>query len=192
MSMFYRSLTGHTAGKFQKRKKKYKEGKPCAVCGRLLKPEYMMVAHLTPARELTDEEALFDETNWEVRCLDCEHKFNRREQMQKNAEVVASQERIERECRAEELREQRRLAIQHRKMRKQLKRSKDVLAHTRLGQFVLRSKKREERQAELATKDKDQILAEMPIGDAIRLTNFVNRLEDDAPHSEPDQQQCNH
>lgn len=77
MSIFYQTLKGGIAKDFKLRKRAFKAGKPCAICGARKKHDKMMVAHKVPVSELTDEEALFDETNWEVRCIQCEQKLNR-------------------------------------------------------------------------------------------------------------------
>jgi len=37
----------------------------------------MMVAHIKPVTELSDYDALFDTTNWEVRCVYCERELNK-------------------------------------------------------------------------------------------------------------------
>lgn len=66
-------------GEFKLRKKAFKSGKPCAICGARKKPSKMMVAHKKPVRECTDYEALYDTSNWEVRCIDCEMKLNKEE-----------------------------------------------------------------------------------------------------------------
>lgn len=39
----------------------------------------MMVAHKVPVRDLSDWDALYDQTNWEVRCIYCERKLNQKE-----------------------------------------------------------------------------------------------------------------
>lgn len=44
----------------------------------------MMVAHIIPVRELSDYDALYDTSNWEVRCIYCEQKLNREETVKKN------------------------------------------------------------------------------------------------------------
>ncbi len=87
MSLFYKSLTYKESVEFQKRKRKFKAGKPCAICGKTLELENMMVAHLIPACELTDKKALFNEANWEVRCIQCEQKLHHEEQLRQNAKV---------------------------------------------------------------------------------------------------------
>lgn len=50
----------------------------------MLKPAEMMVAHKVPVRDITDYEALFDTTNWEVRCIPCERRLNREEDLLNN------------------------------------------------------------------------------------------------------------
>ena len=72
MSLFYESLSKKTAMAFKARKKAFKKNKPCAICGRKLPSEYMMVAHIKPVRDIDDFDALYDESNWEVRCIYCE------------------------------------------------------------------------------------------------------------------------
>ena len=57
---------------FKARKKAFKKNKPCAICRRKLPSEYMMVAHIKPVRDIDDFDALYDESNWEVRCIYCE------------------------------------------------------------------------------------------------------------------------
>lgn len=84
MSLFYETLTREEGIHFQNRKQKFKAGKPCAVCGRTLAMEKMMVAHLIPVRELTNKAALFDESNWEVRCIECERRLHHEEQIINN------------------------------------------------------------------------------------------------------------
>lgn len=77
MSLFYESLDRETAFAFKARKKKFKKGKPCAICGRIYNMDEMMVAHTKPVSELSDYDALYDTNNWEVRCIYCERKQNR-------------------------------------------------------------------------------------------------------------------
>lgn len=79
LSNFYESLDYSTSRAFKLRKKRFKWGKPCAVCGKKYPLDEMMVAHKIPARELTDWEALYDESNWEVRCINCERRLNQQE-----------------------------------------------------------------------------------------------------------------
>lgn len=84
MSIFYQTLDYRTNMEFKARKKAFKKGKPCAICGKILKPAEMMVAHKVPVRDITDYEALFDTTNWEVRCIPCERRLNREEDLLNN------------------------------------------------------------------------------------------------------------
>lgn len=77
MSLFYESLPYKEARAFKARKKAFKKNKPCAICGRKLPSDEMMVAHIRPVSELSDFEALFDTSNWEVRCVYCEHEYNK-------------------------------------------------------------------------------------------------------------------
>ena len=77
MSIFYESLTRSQAFAFKARKKAFKKNKPCAICGKIYPSDEMMVAHLKPVSELSDYDALFDTTNWEVRCVYCEHQYNK-------------------------------------------------------------------------------------------------------------------
>lgn len=76
MSIFYQTLDYRTNMEFKARKKAFKKGKPCAICGKMLKPAEMMVAHLVPVDKLTDEQALYDTNNWSCRCIYCERKQN--------------------------------------------------------------------------------------------------------------------
>lgn len=84
MSLFYKSLSAYEAFKFKKRKQAFKKGKPCAVCGKTYPKGQMMVAHIIPVRQLTDYDALYDTSNWEVRCIYCERRLNREETLKKN------------------------------------------------------------------------------------------------------------
>lgn len=84
MSIFYRSLPKEVALDFKKRKKQFKKGKPCAICGKIFPPDRMMVAHKTPVTDLSDHDALYDTTNWEVRCVPCEQAENRRKDREKS------------------------------------------------------------------------------------------------------------
>lgn len=77
MSVFYQTLDRNIQKDFKMRKKAFKSGKSCAICGQRKKPSEMMVAHIKPVRKLSDYDALFDTSNWEVRCIDCERKLNR-------------------------------------------------------------------------------------------------------------------
>ena len=77
MSVFYQSLPYPVARAFKKRKQQFKKGKPCAVCGKIYPSDEMMVAHKTPVSKLPDWDALYDEKNWEVRCIYCEQRLNR-------------------------------------------------------------------------------------------------------------------
>lgn len=81
MSKFYQTLNKKTQLAFKKRKKAFKQGKPCSLCGRIFPSEEMMVAHKIPASQLSDVEALYDTSNWEVRCIWCERKRNRQEDL---------------------------------------------------------------------------------------------------------------
>ena len=80
MSLFYQSLDKRTAMAFKARKKAFKKNKPCAICGQKYRSEYMMVAHIKPVRDLDDFDALYDESNWEVRCIGCERELSQKEQ----------------------------------------------------------------------------------------------------------------
>ena len=82
MSLFYETLTKKENLAFKARKKAFKKGKPCSICGRIYKPEYMMVAHIKPVSEIDDWTALYDQTNWEVRCIGCEQELNRQAQLE--------------------------------------------------------------------------------------------------------------
>lgn len=77
MSLFYESLPKKVARAFKARKKAFKKNKPCAICGRRLPSDEMMVAHIKPVSELSDYDALYDTSNWEVRCLYCERRLNK-------------------------------------------------------------------------------------------------------------------
>lgn len=85
MSLFYESLPKKTAFAFKARKKAFKKNKSCAICGRKYPSDEMMVAHIRPVSELSDFDALYDMSNWEVRCVYCERKMN----MEKNNAVGA-------------------------------------------------------------------------------------------------------
>ena len=76
MSLFYEGLSYKTNAAFKRRKKAFKKGKPCAICGRIYPSEEMMVAHIKPVSGLTDHQALYDTRNWQVRCIECERKMN--------------------------------------------------------------------------------------------------------------------
>lgn len=91
MSLFYQSLSYWENISFKRRKRAFKRGKPCAICGKNYPPNEMMVAHIIPVRELSDYDALYDTSNWEVRCIYCEQKLNREETLRKNRakEVIA-------------------------------------------------------------------------------------------------------
>lgn len=78
MSVFYESLNKKTALAFKKRKRAFKKGKCCSICGKKYPMDEMMVAHIIPVTELTDLEALYDTSNWSVRCLTCEREYNKR------------------------------------------------------------------------------------------------------------------
>lgn len=78
MSLFYETLTKKENLAFKARKKAFKKNKPCAICGKKYKQEQMMVAHLKPVSEIDDLAALYDMTNWQVRCIYCEREMNRR------------------------------------------------------------------------------------------------------------------
>lgn len=82
MSLFYDTLDKDTNFDFKRRKKAFKKGKPCAICGKRLVSELMMVAHKVPVSELSDYDALYDTTNWEVRCIGCERELNRQAQLE--------------------------------------------------------------------------------------------------------------
>jgi len=41
-----------------------------------------MVAHIKPVSEIDDWTALYDQTNWEVRCIGCEQELNRQAQLE--------------------------------------------------------------------------------------------------------------
>ncbi len=84
MSLFYQSLSKKTQLSFKKRKKAFKRGKPCAICGRKYPSEEMMVAHKKPVSQLSDREALYDQSNWEVRCIWCERRLNQEHDLQSN------------------------------------------------------------------------------------------------------------
>lgn len=84
MSLFYQSLSYWENVSFKRRKRAFKRGKPCAICGKKYSNNEMMVAHIIPVRELSDYDALYDTSNWEVRCIYCEQKLNREETLRKN------------------------------------------------------------------------------------------------------------
>lgn len=77
MSLFYESLGKKANFAFKARKKAFKKNKPCAICGRKLPSDEMMVAHIRPVSELSDFDALYDMSNWEVRCVYCERELNK-------------------------------------------------------------------------------------------------------------------
>lgn len=79
MSSFYEALPLCVNRDFKARKREFKKGKPCAICGKRLPLSQMMVAHKIPVRDLSDWEALYDTSNWEVRCIECERKHNQME-----------------------------------------------------------------------------------------------------------------
>lgn len=79
MSVFYQSLSYWENLMFKRRKKAFKRGKPCAVCGKKYRSAEMMVAHIIPVRQLSDYDALYDTKNWEVRCIYCERRLNKEE-----------------------------------------------------------------------------------------------------------------
>lgn len=83
MSNFYRTLKGGISQDFKLRKRAFKAGKCCAICGARKSPKDMMVAHKIPVSQLTDEEALYDISNWEVRCVDCEMRLNKQKDREK-------------------------------------------------------------------------------------------------------------
>lgn len=93
MSLFYKSLSAYEAFKFKKRKQAFKKGKPCAVCGKTYPKGQMMVAHIIPVRQLTDYDALYDTSNWEVRCIYCERRLNREETLKNNMMVKKAKEK---------------------------------------------------------------------------------------------------
>ena len=93
MSLFYKSLSAYEALKFRKRKQAFKKGKPCAVCGKTYPKGQMMVAHIIPVRQLTDYDALYDTSNWEVRCIYCERRLNREETLKNNMMVKKAKEK---------------------------------------------------------------------------------------------------
>lgn len=93
MSLFYKSLSAYEAFKFRKRKQAFKKGKPCAVCGKTYPKGQMMVAHIIPVRQLTDYDALYDTSNWEVRCIYCERRLNREETLKNNMMVKKAKEK---------------------------------------------------------------------------------------------------
>lgn len=84
MSLFYQSLSYWENMSFKRRKRAFKRGKPCAICGKKYSNNEMMVAHIIPVRELSDYDALYDTSNWEVRCIYCEQKLNKEETLRKN------------------------------------------------------------------------------------------------------------
>ena len=94
MSTFYQSLSYWENLWFKRRKKAFKRGKPCAVCGKKYKPAEMMVAHIIPVRELSDYDALYDEANWEVRCIYCEQRLNREEALHKKHLTQKAKEKV--------------------------------------------------------------------------------------------------
>lgn len=79
MSAFYETLPFEVNMEFKRRKKEFKRGKACAICGKRYHPHDMMVAHKIPVRDLSDMEALYDTSNWEVRCIYCERDHNKKE-----------------------------------------------------------------------------------------------------------------
>lgn len=84
MSAFYETLDYQTNMEFKARKRAFKKGKSCEICGQKLKPAEMMVAHKIPVRDISDYEALFDVTNWSCRCIYCERRLNQAEDRQNN------------------------------------------------------------------------------------------------------------
>lgn len=84
MSLFYKSLSPWENYRFQRRKRAFKRGKSCAICGKKYNdPSEMMVAHIVPVRELSDYDALHDQSNWEVRCIYCERRLNHEEDLRR-------------------------------------------------------------------------------------------------------------
>lgn len=93
MSTFYKSLSFPEAIAFHRRKQQFKKGKPCAICGKTFPSDKMMVAHIIPVRELSDYDALYDTSNWQVRCIMCEHSMNHVENLRKGQLKKAVMER---------------------------------------------------------------------------------------------------
>ena len=86
MSIFYETLPYQVSRAFKKRKQRFKQNKPCAICGKKLNPDEMMVAHKVPVSELSASRAILDESNWEVRCIYCERRLNHLEDLRRNRE----------------------------------------------------------------------------------------------------------
>lgn len=84
MSLFYESLNKRAALNFKARKKAFKKNKPCAICGRKYPSDEMMVAHIKPVSDISDFDALYDMSNWQVRCIYCERKLNMEKKWRKS------------------------------------------------------------------------------------------------------------
>lgn len=137
MSLFYKSLTYTENIEFKSRKQAFKAGKPCAICGKMLPSEKMMVAHLVPVRELPDKAALFDEGNWEVRCIYCERRLHHEEQLRANARKISEPSQ-----RQAKLQTHRQGIIQRRRRHRDIRCAEQELALRRFAGHNRRHRKR--------------------------------------------------
>lgn len=81
MSSFYETLPKSVNLAFKRRKKNFKRGKDCAICGKKLhRQEDRYVDHIIPVYMLNDYEALYNQDNWQVLCLDCKKEKDRNDQ----------------------------------------------------------------------------------------------------------------
>lgn len=83
----------------------------------------MIVAHLVPVRELTNQKALFNEENWEVRCIDCERKLHHAEQLREN-----SRKKPTNDLKTDALQEKRKQKIGQRKQYRNIRSAQAELA----------------------------------------------------------------
>jgi len=92
MSSFYKMMPKNQSLKFTKFKKKFKKGKPCAYCGKILASQQMSVDHIIPLEQFNGSP--FDTKNWQVLCLPCHRtktKLENEESRKRAAEYEKSQ-----------------------------------------------------------------------------------------------------
>ena len=92
MSSFYKMMPKNQSFKFTKFKKKFKKGKPCAHCGKILASQQMSVDHIIPLEQFNGSP--FDTENWQVLCLPCHRtktKLENEESLKRLAEYGKGQ-----------------------------------------------------------------------------------------------------
>lgn len=77
MSGYINDMSDSESRHFKLLKKIFKSGKRCNECNRKLNKRLMTVDHIIPVYQYSG--SIYDESNWQVLCIDCHTEKNKRE-----------------------------------------------------------------------------------------------------------------